>query len=147
MRLAIAKALDGVRWAVVVGAAVARDGRAQLRADVVLQTLDVSAHAEIVLRTAAAALGTVDLAGWRGVLDLRAVRESCSGACHWRTDADVYGASIDDSGGLGFGELRINNETMHRLGHSRIELVGGVLREECLAIFRTWTTGGAHGTC
>lgn len=145
MRLAIAKALDGVRdGQSPYGAAVVRDGRLlSCEHNVVLQTLDVSAHAEIhALRTAAAALGTVDLAGC-AVYSTCEPCVMCFGACHWaHVTRIVYGASIDDSGGLGFGELRINNETMHRLGHSRIELVGGVLREECLAIFRTWTTAG-----
>jgi guanine deaminase len=145
MRLTIAKALDGVgAGQSPYGAAVVCDGRLlSCEHNVVLQTLDVSAHAEIhALRAAAASLGTVDLAGCV-VYSTCEPCVMCFGACHWaHVTRIVYGASIGDSDAFGFAELQIGNETMRRLGQSRIELIGGVLREECLAIFRTWLAAG-----
>jgi len=147
MRLAIAKAMDGVRAGQSpYGAAVVREGRVLgCEHNVVLQTLDVAAHAEIhAMRAAAATLGTADLAGCV-VYSTCEPCVMCFGACHWAHVARiVYGAGIADSDALGFGELRISNETMRRLGDSRIELVGGVLRDECLAIFRAWVAAGRN---
>jgi tRNA(Arg) A34 adenosine deaminase TadA len=145
MRLAIAKAMDGVRAGQSpYGAVVVRDGRVLgCEHNVVLQSLDVAAHAEIhAMRAAAATLGTVDLDGCV-VYSTCEPCVMCFGACHWAHVARiVYGAGIADSDALGFGELRIGNETIRRLGKSRIELVSGVLRDECLAIFRAWTAAG-----
>jgi tRNA(Arg) A34 adenosine deaminase TadA len=126
------------------GAAVAHNGTLlSCEHNVVLQTLDVSAHAEIhAMRTAAARLGTVDLDGCV-VYSTCEPCVMCFGACHWAHVARiVYGASIDDSDALGFGELRIDNATLRALGRSRIEVVGGVLRDDCLAIFRAWVAAG-----
>ena len=145
MRLAIAKALDGVRAGQSpYGAAVVRDGRVLgCEHNAVLRTLDVAAHAEIqAMRAAAATLGTVDLAGCV-VYSTCEPCVMCFGACHWAHVARiVYGAGIGDSDALGFGELRVDNETIRRLGNSRVELVRGVLRDDCLAIFRAWTAAG-----
>jgi len=145
MRLAIDKALAGVRAGQSpYGAAVARDGGLlSCEHNVVLQTLDVAAHAEIhALRVAALALGTVELAGC-AVYSTCEPCAMCFSACHWaHVSRIVFGASIADSAALGFAELNITNETMRRLGNSRIELVGGVLREECLGIFKAWKDAG-----
>jgi tRNA(Arg) A34 adenosine deaminase TadA len=145
MRLAIAKALEGVcAGQSPYGAAVVRDGELlSCEHNVVLQTLDVAAHAEVnALRVAAARLGTVDL---RGCV-LYSTCEPCTmcfGACNWAHVAKiVFGASIADSDTLGFREVRITNETLRRLGGSQVELVGDVLREECLAIFTAWKAAG-----
>jgi len=145
MRLAIDKGLEGVRAGQSpYGAAVVRDGELlSCEHNVVLATLDVAAHAEIhALRRAAARLGSVDLAGCV-VYSTCEPCAMCFSACHWAHVAKiVYGATIADSTALGFGELGINNETMRRLGSARVELVGGVLRDECLAIFAAWRAAG-----
>jgi len=145
MRLAIAKALEGVRAGQSpYGAAVARDGQLlSCEHNVVLATLDVAAHAEIhAMRSAAARLGTVDLAGCV-VYSTSEPCAMCFGACHWaHVDRIVYGATLADSAAIGFRELVIPNESMRSLGGGRMELVGGVLREECLAIFAAWKAAG-----
>jgi tRNA(Arg) A34 adenosine deaminase TadA len=147
MRLAIARALEGVRTGQSpYGAAVVRDEQVlSCEHNVVLQTLDVAAHAEIhAMRVAAARLGTVDLAGCV-VYSTCEPCAMCFAACHWaHVQRIVYGASIADSQSLGFGELRIDNATMRRLSHSRVELAGGVLRDECLAIFTAWKNAGRN---
>ena len=63
----------------------------------------------------------------------------CFSACHWaKIGRIVYGASIADAAGAGFCELPIGNTEMKRLGNARMEIVGGVLREECRAVFDLW---------
>jgi tRNA(Arg) A34 adenosine deaminase TadA len=67
----------------------------------------------------------------------------CFGACHWTHVARiVYGTSVADSSTLGFSELGIANLTLRELGGSAVELVGGALRDECLAIFTAWKERG-----
>jgi guanine deaminase len=145
MRLAIAKAREGVRAGQSpYGAAVVRDGQLlSCEHNVVLATLDVAAHAEIhSMRSAAARLGSVELAGCV-VYSTCEPCAMCFSACHWAHVAKiVYGATIADSAAVGFGELAITNATMRRLGGGRMELVGGVLREQCLEIFAAWKAAG-----
>jgi tRNA(Arg) A34 adenosine deaminase TadA len=148
MRLAIAKAMEGVRAGQSpYGAAVVREGALiSCEHNAVLQTLDVTAHAEIrALRVAAERLGTIDLAG----CVVYATCEPCTmcfGACHWAHVAKiVHGTSIADNLQIGFGDLRLTTELLRRLGGARMELVGGVLRQECLALFDAWkATGGTE---
>ena len=147
MRLAIAKAIEGVRAGQSpYGAAVVRDGELlSCEHNVVLWTLDVAAHAEVhAMRVAAQRLGTVDLAG----CVLYSTCEPCTmcfGASHWAHVAKiVYGATVADSDTLGFREVLITNEMLRRLGRSGVELVGGVLRDECLSIFAAWKAAGRN---
>jgi tRNA(Arg) A34 adenosine deaminase TadA len=64
----------------------------------------------------------------------------CFSACHWANlDRIVYGASIADAAGCGFRELPISNDQMKRLGGSAIEVQAGLLRDEALELFRTWS--------
>ena len=64
----------------------------------------------------------------------------CFGAIHWaRIGAVHYGTSIRDAARAGFHELRISNEKMKILGRSRIKLVSGILRDDCLELFREWS--------
>ena len=61
------------------------------------------------------------------------------GAIHWaRIGLIVYGTSIADAGRIGFNELRISNAALKTLGKSRIRIVDGFLRDECLALFKSW---------
>jgi tRNA(Arg) A34 adenosine deaminase TadA len=145
MRLAIARAHEGIAAGQSpYGAAVVRDGELlSCEHNVVLATSDVSAHAEIhALRVAGARLGSADFAGCV-VYTTTEPCVMCFGACHWAHVARiVYGAGIADSAGLGFAELSIPTQTLRELGGSRVELIGGVLREECLGIFRAWRAAG-----
>lgn len=145
MRLAVAKALEGVAAGQSpYGAAVVRDGELlSCEHNLVLVRLDPAAHAEIsAMRAACARLGTVDLSGCV-VYSTCEPCVMCFSACHWaHVGRIVYGATIADSAALGFGELAIDNATLRRLGGGRVELTGGVLRDECLQIFRTWQAAG-----
>jgi tRNA(Arg) A34 adenosine deaminase TadA len=63
----------------------------------------------------------------------------CFSACHWaRLDAIVYGAAIADARAAGFNELAVSNADLKRLGGSRVQVVAGRLRVECLDLFREW---------
>ena len=63
----------------------------------------------------------------------------CFAACHWaRISRVVYGVSIADALALGFNELTIPAQKMKQQGGSRIQIVGGCLREEAMALFVAW---------
>jgi len=51
----------------------------------------------------------------------------------------VYGASIEDAAALGFRELRISNYKMKELGGSRVEILDGILKEECVKMMKEWS--------
>ena len=146
MRLAIAKAHEGIAHGPVAVRRRRRPRRraAELRAQRrAARRIDVSAHAEIhALRVAGARLGSTDLAGCV-VYTTGEPCAMCFGACHWAHVARiVYGASIADSAALGFGELRDPQPDPARDRRQPVELVGGVLRDECLGIFRAWREAG-----
>lgn len=100
---------------------------------------DPTAHAEVqAIRQACAALQTIDLSG----CVLYSTCEPCPmcfSACHWaKLTRIVYGAQIADAQIAGFSELTLSNQDLKRLGHSPIEIVSGVLREECAQLFTLW---------
>lgn len=94
---------------------------------------DPTAHAEIVaLRQAAALLGTWRLAGCTLVVTMEPC-PMCAGAAQAaRLDRVVFGAWNPDYGAAGsvFDLLR------DRRLHHRVEVVGGVLEQECSAAVR-----------
>jgi len=101
---------------------------------------DPTAHAEInTIRKAARKLRTHILRGCI-VYSTCEPCPMCFSAIHW-ADADmiVYGASIEDAAALGFRELHISNRKMKELGGSRIEILGGVLKEECVEMMKEWS--------
>ena len=64
----------------------------------------------------------------------------CFSVCHWaKISTIVYGTRIEDAKKLGFSELTIPNDTMKQLGNSPIEVVGNILRDENLELFRFWS--------
>jgi len=97
---------------------------------------DPTAHAEVNnIRAAASALGTIDLSG----CTLYATCEPCPmclSAIHWaKIDRVVYGAAIADAATAGFSELRVPARELARMGGSRLVVEGGLLEEECRALF------------
>ena len=142
MRLAIEAARKGVATGQTpFGACVVKDGRRISTAhNRVWENTDITAHAEILaIRDACAKLGTIDLSN----CVLYSTCEPCPmcfSACHWaRISKIVYGAGIADARIFGFGELEISNAQMKQAGGSAIEIAGGLLREECLALFAEWS--------
>jgi len=101
----------------------------------VSQTIDLTAHAEILaIRSAASALGTWRLEGCTLVVTLEPCT-MCAGAIVLsRLDRVVYGA-VDPKAGAAGSLWDVVRD--RRLNH-RPEVVPGVLAEECGALLRTF---------
>jgi len=141
MRLAIAKAEAGVEaGGSPFGACIVKDSKVVACVhNVVWQTTDITAHAEIhCIREACRELGVIDLEG----CTIYATTEPCPmcfSAIHWaHCGRIVYGTSIADAQAAGFRELTISNEQMKSLGGSEVEIESGFLREECLVLFEAF---------
>ena len=141
MRLAVRKAAKNLKTADggPFGACIVREGRVLAVSRNTVLSSDATCHAEVnAIRKASRRLGTFDLSGCV-IFSTTEPCPMCFGAIHWaRIDAVYYGTDIRDAAEAGFHELRISNETMRALGKSRIKLVPGVMRSECLELFRAW---------
>ncbi len=141
MRLAIAKAMEGVEaGGSPFGACIVKDGEVVACAhNVVWQTTDITAHAEIhCIREACRELGVIDLQG-STIYTTTEPCPMCFSAIHWaHCDRIVFGTSIDDALAAGFRELTISNEQMKSLGGSEVEIEAGFLGDECLAVFEVF---------
>jgi len=139
MRLAIEKARQGViAGQSPFGACIARAGEiVSCEHNVVWSTNDITAHAEIhAIREACRKLGNIDLTGCV-IYSTCEPCPMCFSACHWaRISKIVYGASIQDAQASGFHELQIANLRLKELSGSPIEIVGGFLRAEAVALFQ-----------
>jgi guanine deaminase len=63
----------------------------------------------------------------------------CFAAIHWARIRRVYfGTTVRDVNALGFNELTISNRRLKGLGRSPVEIVPGVLREECRELLEYW---------
>ncbi len=105
----------------------------------VLKRRDPTCHAEInAIRVAARRLGQHDLSGCV-IYSTTEPCPMCFSAIHWaQIGAIVYGTHIDDAKALGFRELDISNQQMKQLGHSPVQLIGGFMRPQCLALLQQW---------
>lgn len=142
MRLAINKAKQGIKQGQTpFGACISKDGEViSCVHNIVWESLDITAHAEIsAIREACKKLNTVDLSGCV-IYSTCEPCPMCFSACHWaRISKIVYGAQIEDAKKLGFSELSISNKEMKQSGNSRMEIVGDILREENLELFKLWS--------
>ena len=145
MKLAIAKTREGIAAGQSpFGSVVVRDGRVVASAhNTVWRDTDPTAHAEVnCLRASAKALETIDLAG----CTLYSTCEPCPmclAAIHWaKVDRVVYGASIADAADAGFSEMPVDARALAEMGRSPLIVEGGMLREECVALFREWKGAG-----
>jgi len=121
------------------GACIVKDGRIVAAARNTVLRDDATAHAEIkAIRKASKKLKTFDLGGCE-IYSTTEPCPMCFGAIHWaRIGTVYYGTGIADAARAGFRELRISNEKLKTLGRSRIRLVPGFMRAECLALFDAW---------
>jgi len=149
MRLAIAAARTGIAAGQSpYGACVVRDGTVIASAhNTVLRDCDPSAHAEVnAIRAAGRALGQFDLSG----CTIYATGEPCTmcfACCHWAHIATiVFGTRCADSDAIGFGELHYDNTALAKLARRPLQVVGEVLRDECLSLFEGWRAGGVPTT-
>ena len=142
MRLAINKAKQGIKQGQTpFGACISKDGEViSCVHNIVWESLDITAHAEIsAIREACKKLNTVDLSGCV-IYSTCEPCPMCFSACHWaKISKIVYGAQIEDAKKLGFSELTISNKEMKQSSDSPIEIVGNVLREENLELFKLWS--------
>jgi len=121
------------------GACIVKDGRVVAAARNTVLKHDATCHAEInAIRKASKRLGTFDLTGCE-IYSTTEPCPMCFGAIHWaRIGAVHYGTGIRDAAKAGFHELPISNAQMKALGRSRIRLVPGFMRRECLDLFEAW---------
>jgi tRNA(Arg) A34 adenosine deaminase TadA len=145
MKLAIDKARQGIKERQTpFGACIAKDDKVIVCVhNIVWESMEITNHAEIhALRETCKKLNTVDLSGCV-IYSTCEPCPMCFSACHWaKISKIVFGARIEDARKLGFSELTISLEEMKRLGNSPIEIVGDILREENLELFKLWSTQG-----
>jgi tRNA(Arg) A34 adenosine deaminase TadA len=141
MRLAIEKTREGIaKGNSPFGACIVKDGEVvALDHNVVWQTTDITAHAEITaLRHACHDLHAIDLTGCT-IYSTTEPCPMCFAACHWaRIDTIVFGSAIEDAARAGFHELTVSNEAMKEQGGSEVRIVRGFMAEECRALFDEW---------
>jgi guanine deaminase len=63
----------------------------------------------------------------------------CFAAIHWAQIKRIYfGTTVRDAKKLGFNEMVISNRVLKRMGQIPVELVSGVMREECRDLLEFW---------
>ncbi len=141
MRLAIDVAREGIaKGQSPFGCAISLNGTIVAVAhNRVLATTDITAHAEVTaLREACAHTGRIHLDGAHVATTCEPC-PMCMSALHWaRVERVYYGATIGDAAEAGFNELRVSASELVRIGQSGVQLVPGILSEECRALFSEW---------
>ena len=105
----------------------------------VLKTNDPTRHAEVcaVIR-ASKVLGTPHLKGCE-IYSTTEPCVMCFAAIHWAQIKRIYfGTTVRDVKNLGFNEVVISNRVLKRMGQSPVELIPGVMREECRKLLEYW---------
>ncbi len=147
MRLAIDKCRAGIAAGQSpFGCAIALSGEVlAVEHNMVWATCDATAHAEIVaLRSACRAHGSFLLPGAVAAATCEPC-PMCMAALHWaRIETVYYGATIADAAAAGFNELRVSAAELLRQGGSNVQLVPGLLAEECRGLFELWRTSGRY---
>ena len=63
----------------------------------------------------------------------------CFAAIHWAQIPRLYfGTTVGDVKRLGFNELVVSNQTLKRLGKSKVHVTAGVMRDECRGLLESW---------
>ncbi len=147
MDLAIAKAREGIAAGQSpFGCAIARgDEVLAVSHNAVWATTDITAHAEIAaLRQACRAARQILLEG-AVVATTCEPCPMCMAALLWaRVSKVYYGATIDDAAAAGFHEVRLAASEMAARSAHRLELIPGVRRPECAALFSQWLSRPDH---
>jgi len=141
MMCAIRKARQGIRRGQTpFGACIVKGGKIISSAhNGVWQGADSTAHAEMrAIKKACSKLKTIDLSGCL-IYSTCEPCPMCFSACHWsKISCIIYGSKIYAAKKLGFNELCVSNEKMKKIGKSKIRVMGGVLRDENIALFKMW---------
>jgi guanine deaminase len=130
------------------GCAIARDGRLlAAEHNMVLQTTDITAHAEIAaIRAACQRLGDIFLSG-AIVATTCEPCPMCMAALHWaRVETVYFGATIGDADSIGFNELSLSASELLQQGGSSVKLVGGILADKCQKVMAEWAKNPARKT-
>ncbi|MEI8176918.1 MAG: nucleoside deaminase [Candidatus Omnitrophota bacterium] len=141
MEAAIARAREGIACGQTpFGACIVKKGKViSCEHNRVWKTTDITAHAEVTaIRAACRKLASIDLSGC-SIYSTCEPCPMCFAACHWaRIGRIVYGARIRDAKKYGFHELAVSNRTLTRMGRCGIDIRGGLLRGENIALFDEW---------
>ncbi len=121
------------------GACIVKNGRVLALARNTVLKNDATCHAEMnAIRLASRKLGTFDLSGCV-IYSTTEPCPMCFSAIHWaRMRAIVYGTTTEDAARLGFGELRISDTLLKRLGKSKVVLRRSPLRAACEKLLADW---------
>jgi guanine deaminase len=122
------------------GACIVKGGRVVARGhNEVLKTHDPTRHAEMcAIERSARRLGTHLFRG-ASIYSTTEPCVMCFAAIHWaRIDRIYFGTTVRDVRALGFNELVISNRRLQGLGGGSVEIVPGVLRDECRKLLDDW---------
>jgi tRNA(Arg) A34 adenosine deaminase TadA len=125
------------------GACIVKNGRVLAVARNTVLKNDASCHAEInAIRSASKRINNFDLSGCI-IYSTTEPCPMCFSAIHWaRIGKIVYGTGISDAKRIGFRELSISCGRMKRAGFSKVQLVPGYLKEDCLKLLKDWGSLG-----
>jgi len=141
MRLAIAKAREGIAAGQSPFGCAIASGTDVIAAahNTVVASTDITAHAEInAVRQACQTLGQIHLNDCIVATTCEPC-PMCMAALHWaRVERVYFGASIADATHAGFNELKVSAADMLQQGGSRVELLPGLLTQECQSLFDEW---------
>jgi tRNA(Arg) A34 adenosine deaminase TadA len=147
MRLAIEKAREGIAAGQAPFGAVLVSGGQVVSAahNTVWHDSDPTAHAAVNAIRHAAARSGISLRGCVAFTTCEPC-PMCLAATHWaKIERLVYGSSTADAAAAGFSELAVSAAALARLGGSLLHVEGGLLAEECKALFDLWRhTPGAR---
>ena len=146
MHLACVKTLEGIESGQTpFGAVIAKEVEGGFEVvscvhNCVFKECDITCHAEVnAIRTACTILGRIKLCDCI-IASTCEPCPMCFSAIHWAGIKKIFfGANIKDAQKSGFNELTISNECMRELGGSPVEVVSGVLEDECKELFRVWS--------
>ncbi len=138
MKIAIEEAKKGD---MPYGAVLVKDDKVVMKGyNTAQRDNDVSAHGEInVLRQFTKETGNYDLDALKGYTLYTTCEPCamCAAACVWVGLSEiVYGASVEQLLNMGSEQIDISCQTIVDKGFQKINIVSGVLAEECLALFK-----------
>ncbi|MBW4498620.1 MAG: nucleoside deaminase [Scytonema hyalinum WJT4-NPBG1] len=135
MRLALEEAKKGDA---PYGAVIVKDNQVvALAHNTVKRDSDPSAHAEInVIRNLTAQLQNPSLEGYT-IYTTGEPCPMCATACVWTGISEIiYGASIEDLVSVNQSQINISCEEIIAKSFRKIKVQRGVLRQECLKLFK-----------
>jgi len=143
MQMAIDKAKEGVdKGQSPFGACIVKDGKViACDHNIVWASTDITAHGEVhAIRNACQKLSSIDLSGCV-IYSTCEPCPMCFTAIHWaRIDKIYCGAAIEDAKRFGFNELRVSNKILKELGLSKVQIEGGLMKNECIELFEYWAS-------